>query len=163
MSDVKQFWTPWETKPMSGYADGSKRHAGARFEARFMGDVQSEVLFRNDLRDAMAIVESAGKGLVVDTQNGHYSILKDASYRTETYYEKCRDCHLFVDPNSAYEPGSDIAEFIHLARGNAADDAIEETHDAVPSGMRANIPTWQVFGPVAMRERFVTPSEYAGF
>ena len=78
-------------------------------------------------------------------------------------YEKCRDCHLFVEPNSAYTPGSLLAPYIHLARDNAADEAIENTHEAVPSGMRANLATWKVYGPVAMRERFVTPTEWAGY
>lgn len=83
------------------------------------------------------------------------------SYLNDHFYEKCRDCYLFVEPNDS-SPGAGIAEFVHLTRGNDADNAVEGTHDAVPSGMKANLPTWQVFGPVAMRERFVTPSKYAG-
>ena len=82
--------------------------------------------------------------------------------QNDVEYEKCRDCHLFVEPNPSYGPPSPgIAEFVHLSRGNDADERLED-HEAVPSGMKANLATWQVFGPVAMRERFVTPARYAG-
>lgn len=74
-------------------------------------------------------------------------------------YEKCRDCHLFVEPNPSYEGLPDIAQFIHLHRGNPADEKYDE-HEPIPSGMKANLATWRVFGPRKMRERFVTPSEY---
>lgn len=80
--------------------------------------------------------------------------------RSEHLYEKCRDCHLFVEPNDAHKPGTEIAEFVHLSRGNDPDEALDASHEPVPSGMRANLATWRVFGPVAMRERFVTPEEY---
>ena len=82
---------------------------------------------------------------------------------TDTLYEKCRDCHLFVDENYAHEPGSEIAPFVHLARGNAADEKLDADHEPVPSGMKANLATWRVFGPVAMRERFVTPEEWSNY
>lgn len=79
----------------------------------------------------------------------------------EVTYEKCRDCHLFVEPNDAYTEGSNIAPFVHLARDNVADQRLDENHEPFPSGMKANLNTWRVLGPVAMRERFVTPKEWA--
>lgn len=70
--------------------------------------------------------------------------------------EKCADCHLFVEPNQA--TGNDIAPYVHLHRGDEADDAIDGSHEAKPSGMKATISTWRAFGPAAMRARF-TPAE----
>ena len=78
------------------------------------------------------------------------------SYRTtEPLYEKCADCHLFVEPNDV-DPieGWTLAPYVHLHRGDAADEAIEETHEAKPSGMKANVATWKAYGPIAMRQRF---------
>ena len=69
-------------------------------------------------------------------------------------YEKCSFCHLFVELNEDSDP--DIAGFIHLTRGDDADDLIESTHDAQPSGMRATLDTWKTYGPIEMRERFYT-------
>jgi hypothetical protein len=69
-------------------------------------------------------------------------------------YEKCQHCHLFVFENTSEGPG--VAEYVHSSRGDAADDRIESTHDAEPSGLVANLATWMVFGPAEMRERFVT-------
>jgi hypothetical protein len=74
----------------------------------------------------------------------------------ELFYEKCADCHLFVEPNDV-EPVKgvdDIALYIHLHRGDEADEAIDETHEAKPSGMKANLATWKAYGPQKMKERF---------
>lgn len=71
---------------------------------------------------------------------------------TETLYEKCAECHLFVEPN---DQGPEFAQFIHLHRGDYADERLDETHEARPSGLKATLDTWQVYGPSAMRERFV--------
>lgn len=69
-------------------------------------------------------------------------------------YEKCDHCHLFVEPNES--SGDGIAEYVHLHRGNEVDTALDETHEAQPSGRFANLLTWRTYGPLAMRERFVS-------
>jgi hypothetical protein len=71
---------------------------------------------------------------------------------TWALYEKCHDCHLFVVPNEV--GGEGIAEYVHLTRGDAADDLLDSTHDPRPSGMLATLPAWRVYGPPAMRARF---------
>lgn len=75
-----------------------------------------------------------------------------------TLYEKCAHCHLFITDNPSYGGDNydrdDIAEFDHLDRGDEADEAITSTHEAKPSGMRANLATWRKFGPAAMVARF---------
>lgn len=72
-------------------------------------------------------------------------------------YEKCADCHLFVEPNEALgEAQSGIALFIHLHRGDEADEALDESHEAKPSGMKATLATWRAYGPPKMRERFTS-------
>lgn len=75
---------------------------------------------------------------------------------SDVLYEKCLHCHLFVEPNSSWdEYQTGVTRFVHLSRGNAADERFED-HDAEPSGLLANLATWRIFGPSAMRERFVT-------
>lgn len=70
-------------------------------------------------------------------------------------YEKCRDCHFFVDDNPAWEPGAvSIARWMHLSRGDAEDDRWTEDHDAMPSGQIASLSVWREFGPPLMRQRF---------
>lgn len=75
-------------------------------------------------------------------------------HRDGRLYEKCRDCHLFIEPNWAWAAGENIAAFDHLHRGDDADEAIVFTHEATPSGQVAPIPVWREFGPEAMRARF---------
>lgn len=72
----------------------------------------------------------------------------------EHLYEKCRHCHLFVEPNPAFEDLPGLAEYIHLHRGDEVDERLDEDHEAAPSGRKANLLTWQTYGPLAMRERF---------
>lgn len=73
--------------------------------------------------------------------------------------EKCAHCHLFIEDQSGYAdallPEVEIARYVHLTRGDEADEAIDATHDAEPSGLRATIAAWKLFGPLQMRERFV--------
>jgi hypothetical protein len=69
----------------------------------------------------------------------------------DVLYEKCRLCHLFIAPNEPENP--EVADYVHLTRGDAADELLE-THPATPSGFKATLDTWKVFGPTAMRERF---------
>lgn len=74
----------------------------------------------------------------------------------EHLYEKCRDCHLFVEPNDAKQsPDDGLAEYIHLHRGDDADEELA-SHEAMPSGRKANLLAWKTYGPLAMRERFTS-------
>jgi hypothetical protein len=68
--------------------------------------------------------------------------------------EKCAHCHLFVESNDAVSVEQGFAEYIHLSRGDEADEAIEGTHEAKPSGLIATLDTWKQFGPLEMRKRF---------
>lgn len=68
-------------------------------------------------------------------------------------YEKCAHCHLFVelvDEADALE----TASYIHMARGDGDDNAIEDSHDAMPSGEAHTLAWWKENGPLAMRARF---------
>lgn len=67
-------------------------------------------------------------------------------------YEKCADCHLFVEVNET-TPQEGVALFMHLAR--EGDEELEASHEPRPSGMRANLTAWRAYGPPAMRARFV--------
>jgi len=69
-------------------------------------------------------------------------------------YEKCATCHLFVVLNDV--EGPNIAEYVHLHRGDTADEALDETHEATPSGQIHSLDYWRQHGPAAMRERFST-------
>lgn len=75
-------------------------------------------------------------------------------------YEKCAECHLFVEPNNAFdgqwpEDMGGIAPYVHLARGDEIDEPIDESHDAKPSGEVATLRTWMRHGPAPMRDRFL--------
>ena len=75
--------------------------------------------------------------------------------------EKCAECHLFIEENSARldldgQPIPGIAEYVHLHRGDDADSAIDESHEAKPSGLMATLNTWKVLGPAEMRARFTS-------
>lgn len=66
-------------------------------------------------------------------------------------YEKCAGCHLFIERN---EVNGNVAEFVHLDRGDESDERITETHDASQSGERFTLDYWKENGPVEMRARF---------
>ncbi len=67
-------------------------------------------------------------------------------------YTKCGGCHLFVEPNHGADP--DEAQWVHLSRGDAADEEIESTHDAKPGAGSHPLDWWRVNGPAALRARF---------
>lgn len=74
-------------------------------------------------------------------------------------YTKCAHCHLFVEENySAYSSDGTVhteyAAYVHLHRGDAADEELDGTHDAEPSGESHPLDYWRVHGPDAMRARF---------
>lgn len=75
-----------------------------------------------------------------------------------TLYEKCLNCHLFIEYNSEHGginyDRDDIAEYVHLHRGTPEDEAIDYTHEAKSSGMKATLATWRQFGPPEMVARF---------
>lgn len=75
----------------------------------------------------------------------------------DTLYEECAHCHLFVEPDDGYDPHASfqIMEFVHLHRGDAQDEKLDESHEPAPSGRKANLATWKCYGPVEMRRRFV--------
>lgn len=80
---------------------------------------------------------------------------EDLDEEGATLYQKCKDCHLFIEENYV-EPGNPhgYAPYVHLHRGDEADEAIDESHEATPSGMKATLDTWKACGPVEMRQRF---------
>lgn len=103
---------------------------------------------------AEVMVESADEARLVlgDRLVGLvYTLLQEAP-GSAAMYEKCLHCHLFVEPNGE---GPEFAEYIHLHRGDDADERIDESHEAKPSGFIASLDAWKVFGPSMMRERFV--------
>ncbi len=67
-------------------------------------------------------------------------------------YTQCRGCHLFVEPNHGSDPHE--AQWIHLSRGDDADEKIENTHDAGPGAESHPLDWWRANGPAAMRARF---------
>lgn len=67
-------------------------------------------------------------------------------------YERCKHCHLFVERNEV--DGQGIAAFVHLHRGDEADEALDDSHEAEPSGELATLSVWRRYGPALMRARF---------
>lgn len=78
------------------------------------------------------------------------------SQSTDYVSEKCAHCHLFIGDsgNSEDEIAEGLAEYIHHSRGDDADEAIELSHDAAPSGQRRPLSWWKANGPAAMVARF---------
>lgn len=74
---------------------------------------------------------------------------------TQHLAHKCRDCHLFIEANDPRDVAGGCAEYVHLHRGDDADEAIDATHEAKPSYLLATVATWEAYGPPAMRARFV--------
>lgn len=79
-------------------------------------------------------------------------------------YEKCLHCHLFIwwedDGTTVHEDGTETAGcWIHSNRDDEPDVALDESHNPEPSGLIATLNTWQQFGPVAMKTRFL-PAEF---
>ena len=50
----------------------------------------------------------------------------------------------------------DPEAYFHLHRGDDADDRLDASHAATPSGRKANLLTWKTYGPLPMRERFTS-------
>lgn len=65
-------------------------------------------------------------------------------------YQKCAKCHLFIEAN--WVEGESL--FDHLHRGDAADETIIITHEALPSGQVHTLDWWREHGPAEMRARF---------
>jgi hypothetical protein len=70
-------------------------------------------------------------------------------------YEKCAHCHLFIEANYDPDDTTGLAEYIHLHRGDEADEQIDDTHAATPSGEVATLAAWKKYGPPEMRARFI--------
>lgn len=76
---------------------------------------------------------------------------------SDPMYEKCADCHLFVELNASFAdstPEFPIAEYVHLHRGDVHDEALDATHEARSSGILRTLNWWKDNGPYAMRARF---------
>lgn len=71
-------------------------------------------------------------------------------------YEKCAHCHLFIEANDdAVEyPEMGFAAFVHLHSGSVADEELDGSHDAAPSGVIMSLDDWRVQGPAPMLARF---------
>lgn len=81
---------------------------------------------------------------------------------TEPLHRKCAHCHLFVeeqDPRDLADAAADgvpLARYIHSHRGDDADEALDESHEAEPEpGPGAPLTWWKLFGPAQMRSRFI--------
>ncbi len=73
----------------------------------------------------------------------------------QQFYAKCAQCHLLVELNRSYEDAPEVlAKYVHLDRGDDADEELAGSHNAEPSDQVATLPTWKKIGPPAMRERF---------
>ncbi len=73
----------------------------------------------------------------------------------KTEYTKCVHCPLFVERNDEADAGIGIAEFVHLHRGDAADSALDASHEARPSGESRALTWWRRHGPTEVRARFI--------
>jgi len=60
-------------------------------------------------------------------------------------------CPLFVEPNEVDQPG--LAKYVHLHRGDEADESIDDSHEAVPGETR-DLNWWRQNGPENVRARF---------
>lgn len=64
-------------------------------------------------------------------------------------------CPFFVDANSAFRdstPEHPLAEFIHLTRGDASDNELDD-HEPIPGEMH-ELSWWREHGPDRVKERF---------
>ena len=86
----------------------------------------------------------------------------------DTIYEKCARCPLFIDSNESFVDEAstpNIAQYVHSERGDSHDEHyldVVNPHDAEPSGLKATLRTWMLYGPEAMRERFFVGGEGEG-
>src|SRR4051794_190099 len=74
---------------------------------------------------------------------------------TSRDYQRCAHCHLFVERNPFRGDSPGLAEWVHLTRGDAADDEVESSHEAAPSGEVHDLDWWREHGPAMVRLRFV--------
>lgn len=69
----------------------------------------------------------------------------------------CKHCHLFVVATGNNQPG--LSEWDHCHRGDDADEALDESHEAAPGDVSAPLSWWKVNGPPAMLARFTDTGE----
>lgn len=71
-------------------------------------------------------------------------------------YEKCLVCHLFVEPNDAFEDAPlDTARYMHLCNDDYdTDEALDASHEPHPSGVVLPLWVWKAYGPAPMRAMF---------
>lgn len=142
-----------------GHPAPKRQFADARDECSpcFIGRTANQLVTRRETQAMIAELRE----MITDTTS---AVDDDILGKAETLYEKCKHCHLFIEDNSpGNNPadmaanGGDIADWVHLNRGDEADEAIEETHNAEPSGLIATLNVWKKFGPPAMIARFTLP------
>jgi hypothetical protein len=125
-------------------------------EDEFNIQVLSTVRLTDDGTDAYAVDDGGGAewdddSYVQCVECDLEGIVADFNLDTPTY-EKCGACHLFVERNEA--GGEGVAEWIHLHRGDEADEIIDGSHDACPSGQIHSLHYWKQHGPEPMLDRF---------
>lgn len=70
-------------------------------------------------------------------------------------YEKCRDCHLFIDVNDVEYDDDTLAAYVHLFGECDLCVETDESHEARPGGGRGTLDYWKANGPDLMKVRFV--------
>jgi hypothetical protein len=151
----------------------TEREEDVRDLAEAVEKVARLVTFQTVVRSSIAtdqdLVDAAfDKRLddVIDYVNALTEITGDAKFVPEKYvpepeYILCaghnedgKPCPLFVEVNDDHEDDPDnIAPWIHLSRGDDADEAWED-HEAVP-GESHTLDWWKSSGPERVRERFI--------
>lgn len=69
-------------------------------------------------------------------------------------YEKCSECHLFVERNDDAEQNQSLAEYLHLYGDCDFCAATDDSHEAKPGGGIHPLSWWREHGPELMRARF---------
>lgn len=77
-----------------------------------------------------------------------------AAVAPEVEYEKCLDCHLFVEPNDDFENDPTLAAYLHLYGECDFCTATDDSHEAKPGGGTHPLSWWREHGPALMRARF---------
>lgn len=69
-------------------------------------------------------------------------------------YEKCSECHLFVERNDDAEQDPMLVAYLHLYGECDFCVATDESHEANPGGGTRPLSWWREHGPELMRARF---------
>jgi hypothetical protein len=123
---------------------------------------------REEFREIAGVIRTRDDGSGVDADPG--TITVTFADRTSTYlhagdllcverpvipeFQKCAGCHLFIELSDDAREDSALAPYVHLDRGDAADERVTGTHDAWPSGRLGTLDWWRENGPADMVARF---------